>query len=88
MSVSTEVDTLMAAARSAMASADWATAKLYLAQALTHLTSIPKSEFAGQSMDWDGAQKSILALMTECSRSLSAATGIQRQKVTRVVVSD
>lgn len=83
----TLINTYMAAARTARAAGDYATAKAKALDALSVLAELPAESDTGASrMQWN--TKAIEAFIAGIDRTAGAALGIQRTKITRVVVTD
>lgn len=75
----------LTAARTAMAAADWGTALAEILQAEAALATLPDTEVSGDRVEWG---RQLTSLKADVRGQQGAAGGIQRTKITKVVVSD
>jgi hypothetical protein len=78
--------TLIDAAKTAIAAADYATAQNKLLQAELELVVTPDSKMSAEEMTW--GRDAIAALQTRLAKLNTAATGLQFIKVQRVSPTD
>ena len=84
------IQTLMEAAATAIASADYSTAKSKALQAQAQLAAMPDSARASAQLTWnrEAIENFIMRMDREIGRAHFASNGIQRSKITYAEVSD
>ena len=78
------LQSLIASAKSSIASSDWSSAENYLLQAQAELIAMPDADSRGESMKW---QRDVKDMLDRVQSKLSAGTtssggAIQRTKIT------
>ena len=68
------VQTLMDAAATAIANADWATAKSKAQQALAHLGAMPNGDKGDLALDWSQARSACQEIIGQANREIVAAS--------------